>query len=97
MRLDTVSVEKSLKGPEKNQGSQGVVMGRHRADQEQVGVTGRQTDIVCSRDHIWLLSTKEGWEGGRVARGAGHQRGRYLQGTPWRTLDQPLRSPVGLT
>lgn len=64
MRLHTVSVEKPLKGPEKNQESQGVVMGRHRADQEQVGVTGRQTDILCSRDHIWLLSTKEGWERG---------------------------------
>ena len=55
MRLDTVSLEKSLKGPEKNQGSQVVVMGRHRADQEQVGVTGRQTAILCSGDHIiWL-------------------------------------------
>ena len=46
MRLDTVSLEKSLKGPEKNQGSQVVDMGRHRADQEQVGVTGRQTAIL---------------------------------------------------
>lgn len=30
MRLDTVSLVKSLKGPEENQGSQAVVMGRHK-------------------------------------------------------------------
>lgn len=52
MRLDTVSLKKSLKGPEKNQGS-------------QVVVTGRQADVLSSGDHvIWLPSTKEGWEGG---------------------------------
>lgn len=45
-RLDTVSLKKSSKGPQEILGSQRGSWESGSADQDQVGVTGRQTPIL---------------------------------------------------